>query len=383
VADVWDEVRRDFPALSQWVYLNTAAAGPSPRIVREVVSAFYSEMEDGGDHFWDDWCARREAAREAVARFVGAEPDEVAFMPNTSAGMNAIADLIASDGPVLANELEFPTVTLPWLHRGVPVHRLPAVEGVPRLESFAEPNAPRAATIAVSHVQFSNGCRTDLRALGALKGTRRLVVSASQSAGAFPIDIGAMNVDALACAGHKWLCAGYGAGFVYIARGVLAARAPQSIGWLSVENPFNFDNRHYRLLPSAARLELGCPAFAGIFALGAAVSYLTGLGIEDVAERVLALNMYLTFRLERAGFQVLSPGGEQRSGQTLVALADPGRAVAFLAEHKVLVTPKPQGVRIATHFFNSEADIDACVAALGAYRGTLDVRAGEAAVGGG
>lgn len=381
MADVWDEVRRDFPALSQWVYLNTAAAGPSPRIVREVVSAFYSEMEDGGDRFWDDWCARREAAREAVARFVGAEPDEVAFMPNTSAGMNAIADLLAGDGPVLANELEFPTVTLPWIHRGVPVHLLPAVEGVPRLESFAEPNAPRAATLAVSHVQFSNGCRLDLTALGAIKGTRRLVVSASQSAGAFPLDVQASQVDALACAGHKWLCAGYGAGFVYISRTLLRARAPHGVGWLSVQDPFHFDNRRYRLLPSAARLELGCPAFAGIFALGAAVSYLTGLGIEDVAERVLALNMYLTFRLERAGFQVLSPGGEQRSGQTLIALPEPERAVAFLVEHKVLVTPKPQGVRVATHFFNSEADIDACVAALSAYRATLGTRATETQLG--
>lgn len=377
MADVWDDVRRDFPALSQWVYLNTAAAGPSPRIVREVVSAFYTEMEEGGDHFWDDWCARREAVREAVARFVAAEPDEIAFVPNTSTGINAIADLLAADGPVLANELEFPTVTLPWIHRGVPVHLLPAVEGVPRLESFAQPNAPRAATLAVSHVQFSNGCRLDLSALGALKGARRLVVSASQSAGAFPIDVRSMGIDALACAGHKWLCAGYGAGFVYISRALLAARAPHSMGWLSVQSPFQFDNRRYKLLPSAARLELGCPAFGSIFALGAAVSYLTGLGIDDVAERVLALNMYLTFRLERAGFQVLSPGGEQRSGQTLVAVPEPEMAAAFLAEHKVLVTPKPQGVRIATHFFNNEADLDACVAALRAYRDGRDSRASE------
>lgn len=367
MADEWEQARADFPALARHVYLNAAAAGPTPSIVREVVDAYQRELEEGGDAWWDEWLARREAAREAVARFIGAETDEIAFVPNTSAGMNIIADLIGADGGVLANEMEFPTLTLPFVHRGAALHLVPAVEGVVRLESFAQADAPRAATLAVSHVQFANGCRVDLAALGELKGNRHLVVSGSQSLGAFPVNVKAMRVDALATAGHKWLGAGYGAGFVYVARELLARR-PHSIGWLSVADPFRFDNRAYRLLPTAARFELGCPSFAGIFALGAAVAYLDGLGIEAVAERVLALNMYLTFRLARAGFDVLSPGGEHRSGQTLVAVAEPERAVAFLKTRRVLVTPKPQGLRIATHFYNSEADIDACVNALEEYR---------------
>lgn len=369
--DQWDEARADFPALQRHVYLNAAAAGPTPRVVREVVHAFQRELEEGGDVWWDEWLARREAAREALARFIGAEPDEVAFVPNTSVGMNVIVDLLAADGPVLANEMEFPTLTLPFIHRGVPVHFVPAVEGVVRLESFAEPDAPRAATLAVSHVQFANGCRLDLPALGAMKGARRLVVSGSQALGAFPVDVRAMHIDALAASGHKWLGAGYGAGFMYASRGLIEARPPRAIGWLSVQDPFRFDNRAYRLLPGAARFELGCPAFAGIFALGAAVTYIDGLGIEAIAERVLALNMYLTFRLSRAGFEVLSPGGEHRSGQTLVAVPEAERAVLFLKERGVLVTPKPQGVRVSTHFYNNEADLDACVAALTAFRDSL------------
>jgi selenocysteine lyase/cysteine desulfurase len=78
--------------------------------------------------------------------------------------------------------------------------------------------------------------------------------------------------------------------------------------------------------------------------------------------------MYLTFRLERESFEVLSPGGEHRSGQTLVRLPDPPRARTFLLEHGVHVTQKPEGVRISTHFYNNEEDVDACVAALVTYR---------------
>ncbi|HEY6548770.1 MAG TPA: hypothetical protein VI589_12735, partial [Vicinamibacteria bacterium] len=80
------------------------------------------------------------------------------------------------------------------------------------------------------------------------------------------------------------------------------------------------------------------------------------------------LNMYLTSRLQRRDFEVLSPGGDHRSGETLVAVKDPKRAHFFLAERRVLVTEKPEGLRIATHFYNNERDVDACVENLIAYR---------------
>jgi selenocysteine lyase/cysteine desulfurase len=116
---------------------------------------------------------------------------------------------------------------------------------------------------------------------------------------------------------------------------------------------------------------MGCPPFGPIFALGAAVEYLEGIGRDRIAERVLALNMYLTLRLGRESFEVLSPGGEHRSGQTLVRLPDPPRARAYLLERGIHVTEKPEGVRVSTHFYNDENDVDACVDALVAYRDTL------------
>ena len=364
---LWSEVRRDFPAAERHVYLNAAAASPTPTPVREAVTRFYRELEEGGDLPWDEWLARRDAVRAAVARFVGAEADEIVFVPNTSTGVNLIVDLLEKDGDVLSDDLEFPTVTLPWIHRGVGVHFVPARDGVVPPEAFAEAAAPEAATIAISQVQFSNGCRTDLDAIAAVKGRRRLVVCGSQAAGAFPVDVKKSRLDAFVTSGHKWLCAGYGAGFAYLGRELLR-RPPREMGWLSVENPYAFDNRRYALLPSAQRSEMGCPPFAAIFALGAAIEYLDALGRAAVEARVLELNTLLTDALSRAGLRVLSPGGAFRSGQTLVAAADPPRAAAFLRARGVLVTEKPQGLRIATHFYNDERDVARCAAALAEYR---------------
>ncbi|HEY3122512.1 MAG TPA: aminotransferase class V-fold PLP-dependent enzyme, partial [Thermoanaerobaculia bacterium] len=143
-------------------------------------------------------------------------------------------------------------------------------------------------------------------------------------------------------------------------------RPPRAIGWLSVENPYAFDNKSYRLLLSAKRSELGCPPFAAIFALGAAVDYLTAIGTDAIAQRVLSLNTRLTARLEEEGFDVLSPGGAFRSGEALCAVPDSPRIARLLRERRIFVTEKPEGLRIATHFYNDESDVDACVAALAA-----------------
>jgi selenocysteine lyase/cysteine desulfurase len=371
MSTLWDDVRRDFPGLAGKTYLNAAATSLTPLPVREAVTGFYRQLEEGGESHWEAWLEKREAVRRKVGRFVGAQPEEIAFVPNTSTGINLIADLLEGDGPVLSDELEFPTVTLPWIHRGILVRFVAAVEGTLRLESFREGEAPRAATIAISHVQFSNGCRQDLDAFGRIKGRRHLVVCGSQSVGAFPVDVGRSRIDALATAGHKWLGAGFGAGFCYVSRALLEQRPPRAVGWMSGDDPYAFDNRRLRVLPTNARTELGCPPFGPIFALGAAVDYLSGIGMDKIAERVLALNMYLTFRLGRESFEVLSPGGEHRSGETLVRLPEPARAHAFLLERGVHVTGKPEGVRVSTHFYNSEADVDACVSALVAYREQL------------
>src|SRR6188474_2944433 len=101
----WDELRQDFPGTKDHVYLNAAAGSISPRWVREAVGRYQTELEEGGDAHWDLWLAQMEVARERVARFIGAQADEIAFVTNTSEGMNILADLVSGDGPVLSDEM--------------------------------------------------------------------------------------------------------------------------------------------------------------------------------------------------------------------------------------------------------------------------------------
>lgn len=363
----WDDIRKQFPVTESSTYLNAAAAGPLSRLTSQAASEYYRQMMDDGDTHWDEWLEKREEVRRKVAAFINAEPDEVALTTNTSSGMNVIVDALETRGEVISCDLEFPVSTLPWIHRGIPVQLVNAIEGEVRSEDIRGAMNDRSGVICLSHVQFSNGFRSDLEELGNAKGNHALVVNAAQSAGAFEIDVKRMKIDALSSTGHKWMLAGYGSGFVYLGRELLEQSRPRAIGWLSVKDPYALQNRKADLRnDAAARAELGCPHFAGMFALGASVEIMNSIGIVNIEKRVLSLNRYLTDRLTASGWKVMSPVLEERtrSAETLVAVDEPARIVARLAAQNVIVTEKPQGIRVATHFFNNEDDIERLIAAL-------------------
>jgi selenocysteine lyase/cysteine desulfurase len=367
----WAEIRKQFPVTGRLAYLNSAAAGPVSVSSQTAATDYYQKMMNDGDVHWNRWLAQREAIRELIARFINAEPDEIAFTTNTSSGMNLIVDALEERGEVISSELEFPVTTLPWMHRRIPVHLLPAVDSQVRMQSIRDAMTHNTGVIALSHVQFSNGFRVDLDELGRNKGDHALVVNASQSAGAFEIDVKRNQIDALCATGHKWLLSGYGSGFVYLSRNLVQQTHARALSWLSVEEPFEMRNDELRPRhDTAARIELGCPHFAGIFALGASVKLIAEIGIENIQGRILELNQKLTARLAENNWQVLSPltNEASRSGETLIQVDSPAEVVRALFRRGVVVTEKPQGIRAATHFFNDESDIERLVSGLNEIR---------------
>jgi selenocysteine lyase/cysteine desulfurase len=327
-------------------------------------------MRDGDVH-WNRWLADRETIRNKIAAFINAEPDEIAFTTNTSSGMNVIVDALEGRGEVISSALEFPVTTLPWMNRRIPVHLLSPVNGEVRIEDVRNAMTHETGVIALSHVQFSNGFRIDPAQLGEIKKHHALVINASQSAGVVNIDVRRMKIDALCATGHKWLTAGYGSGFVYLSRELQEQSLPRSLGWLSVEDPFEMRNDEFRPRHDAAsRVELGCPHFAAIFSLGASIDLIAEVGMANIQQRALELNRVLTTRLTENGWRVLSPleNENSRSAETLVEFENPGEVVLRLFRRGVVVTEKPEGFRVATHFFNNEDDIEKLIAGLNETR---------------
>jgi selenocysteine lyase/cysteine desulfurase len=195
------------------------------------------------------------------------------------------------------------------------------------------------------------------------------VVDASQSLGAFRLDVAADGIDALACSGYKWLAAGFGIGILYVSRALLHATASPVAGWFSARDPDGFVHDRLELKASAGVFEVGSPHFAGIFALGGALDWREGLDPAAMEARIHALTDYLHCALDAHGFTIASPRArEHRAGITIVAWREAADAVSRLAQAGIIVAARGAGLRVSLHVFNSEADVDHLMAALIALR---------------
>jgi selenocysteine lyase/cysteine desulfurase len=170
----WSEIRQRFPVTERFAYLNSAAAGPVSVTSQSAASRYYEKMMREGDVHWNRWLADREAVRQKIAGFINAEPEEIALTTNTSQGMNVIVDALEGRGEVISSELEFPVTTLPWMHRRIPVHRLPATGGEICIGELETAMQHVTGIHRSQSLQFSNGFRIDPAAKATSKVIMRL-----------------------------------------------------------------------------------------------------------------------------------------------------------------------------------------------------------------
>lgn len=376
-----DPVRRrdEFPVTQRYRYLDHATLGPLPRRVTEAMTRLLEERASHGSLCLTRWTEGVEAARARAAAFIGARPEEVAFVKNTTEGVLLAAEAIdwRPGDNVVTPEGEFPANVYPWLAlgaRGVELRRVPPdPEGRVRAADLLARVDGRTRVVALSHVQFSTGFAADLAALGrALAGTGVLLfVDAAQSLGALRLDVRAAGISFLAANSGKWLLGPGGAGIFFCAAEVLDRLRPVNVGWRSVRNPGDARRLALDLRPGAARFEEGSWNLPGIAGLGAALDLLAEAGPERVEARILDLTGRLNDALRGLGCAVLSPRGPGE-GSGIVAFRVPGHpaasVVSALRERGVVVSLCQDAVRVSPHFYNDEADLDRLLERLPAPR---------------
>jgi len=372
----WPRTRSFFPVTRELAYLDHAGVAPISTRVEEALMRYTAEAtRRGALDYARFYHAEVERVRGRAALLLGARPDEIAFVKNTTEGLGLVAcglDWHRGD-QVVACELEFPSNVYPWWNlrsRGVETVMLRAQGGALPLERVDEAlRSPRARLLSISSVEFSSGARNDLEALGRLCRERGVLfcVDAIQSLGCLPIDVERCGIDFLSADGHKWLLSVEGCGVFFCARRVLDLLTPRVVGWRSVTDNLNFDSYHTELQPGAGRFEEGTPNSVGIFGLGAAIDLLLEIDVDAIGERVLQLTDRLALGLAQRGAQVLSPRAEGLASG-IVSFTVPGeppeRTARRLIEKRVVVVARRGGVRASPHFYNSEDEIDQLLAAL-------------------
>jgi cysteine desulfurase/selenocysteine lyase len=367
-----EDIRRLFPVTREHIYFNHAAVAPISRPVRDRMVEYADDLLNHGLVNFRQWGAAVERVRELGARLVNAAPDEMAFAPNTSAGLAMIANGIAwrEGDNIVTTAAEFPSNYLPWQRisrlSGVELRVVPEREGRIEVTELLAQIDSRTRVVALSYVEFASGFRNDLRTIGNFCRERGVlfVVDAIQGLGALSLDVEAMAIDALVADAHKFLLGPDGVALFYLRREVLDRITPTILGWMSVEQPFAFAAVEKPLVAGARRFEPGALNTAGVVGLGAAIELFLQVGPAVIERYLLELRDYLSGALEEAGWQIFSSDrpGEKSS---FICVSHPRysaeRLYEYLNRHRVVTTPRMGRLRLSPHFYNTRAEVDQLV----------------------
>jgi selenocysteine lyase/cysteine desulfurase len=368
--------RDEFPVTEEWAYLNHATHGPFSRrtsaAVAAVAEAFACPPRMSG--------AAREGAivqaRENVAALVGGVPNQVAFVGNLGDAMGLCAagiDWRPGDNVVIPRD-EFPSVVYAFLNlqdRGVTVRLVEKDErGFTDLNRIAAAIDGRTRAMVISHVEFMDGFRNDLAAIGRLCRERGVlsIVDATQSMGALPIDVQAAGIDVLAAHGYKWLMASYGFGPIHFSERALAEIRPVFVGRSSVNK--GFEDLDYALdwREGALRYQTGGIPWFPLAAFNASAELIRAANPADTEKHTLALTDRVLAEAEQRGYAITSCLDRPRRSQ-IVSFSTGSHdgdaaVVAHLLTQNVAVSLRGRGVRISPYFYNNDEDVDRLIAAL-------------------
>lgn len=373
----WQGVRAQYPLLDDPLYLNTGGLGPASRSVLAAVSSTAQRLQEHSESGHGLF----EPAREALARFLGAQPDEICFVRNATEGNSIIAAGLAL-GPgdeVIFESHAHPGGSFPWLNqakqRGVVVKLFEpdpvADEGnVARILTLV---TPRTKVVQVSHVTCTTGQLLPVARIAQALRHRGIWVHAdgAQAAGMIPLSLRGLGCDSYAFSGHKWLGGPHETGVLFIRRDRLEAVAPTGIGAYSGELSHLPGELKYH--GAASRHEYGTRSAAQIEGLVAAVRLQDQIGRERVAAHGAGLASRLHAELSGiSGISVLTPASpEMRGAITTIRheRAGAGKLFGYLLEkHRLRCRPVTEqnlrAVRISTHVFNSAADCTRVIAAV-------------------
>jgi cysteine desulfurase/selenocysteine lyase len=363
---------REFPVRKNLVYFNHAAVAPLPRRVAEAIAAHNENVRDRGAADWRRWYAAIEETREEVARFIGAGRGEIAFLPNTSWGLNLVAQAFSwKEGDnVVTDDMEFPSNAYPWLaleKRGVECRLARNRAGRVALDDIAEKVDARTRIVSVSWVAFHNGWVFPIEEISKFCRERGIlfVLDAIQGLGALPLDVEKAGVDVLAADSHKWLLGAEGCAVFYVSENARERVPPLFAGWWNIKHERGYLAYDMDFYESARRYEPGTLSTANIAGLAAAVDLLSEVGLETIRARVLDICETLKRGLTERGWTITSPE-PLRSG--ILAAARPNTDSRVLAkrleERGIITAPREGSVRFSPHFYNDAEEVRRILKAL-------------------
>lgn len=367
---LWVQYAEQFPVRQHLIYLNHAAVAPLSKASADAMKALADDCSQFGSLHYKDWLDVYEGVRVAAARLIRSESSEIALVKNTSEGIATIAmglEWKPGDRMVGFRE-EFPANYYPWKRleeKGVQVTWLSVGDPLEKIEAACK----GAKLLAISYVQFLSGYRSPIQAIGEICHRNHCIylVDAIQGLGAFPLDVRACHIDALAADGHKWIMGPEGCGILYVSKELQDRVEPVEFGWTNVAGYNDYASRDMALRPDAGRYECGTLNTIGCFGLKAALELLLEVDPAKIGPVVQNLGDRIHDGAVRKGYEVLGTRTAD-TGAGIVSFRKIGieatEVVQKLREAGISAAPRAGWVRTSPHFYISPDDIDRMLSVL-------------------
>jgi cysteine desulfurase / selenocysteine lyase len=369
----WSEIRKEFPTMEKWAYLDCARKTIPPRCQERAMQDYTRDVYENAGA--DAWSAVNVAeTRAAMAQLLGAKPSEIAFTKNTTEGLNIAAhgfDLRPGDNVVLT-DLEHVANVWVWKHweaKGVEIRFARNREGRLPLAAFLECMDARTRVVSTAYVTYGNGYRVNLPELGRACRERgaRLVVDGVQGIGILSARLDELGADVIASGGHKGLLGLTGSGIVYcreelvkeLRADFVKQPAAEPVGLAHVVSQFDY-------VRTAHRFEGGNPNFLGIRVFRQGAEFLRSVGLDRIERRVRDLTTTFLRLLKTAGLDSQTPDAwEERAHIINVLVPDAAQLMDRLREkHHVVTNVKDGALRVSVSFYNDEEDLERAIRAI-------------------
>lgn len=372
--------RDAFPTLARSTYLVSNSLGAMPRATRDRLAEYADLWESRGVRAWAErWWEMPVQVGDEVAPLIGAGAGEVAMMPTVTQAHAAVVSALRFDAgrdTIVMTALDFPSVRYAVealaARFGARVVVVPSDDGMTvDAERICAAIDERTRLVAVSHVLFRSAYIVDAarvvahaHAAGAL-----VMLDAYHAVGVMPVDVRALGVDFYAGGVLKWLCGGPGGSFLYAAPD-LDARAGEAVrpaltGWQAHTRPFAFETPMEYAAGAWAWLG-GTPTVPALYAAIEGPRLLAAAGMAAVRAKSVRQTSRLIALADARGYAVRAPRDAERRGGTVAFDVPHGHEVAqALLERDVVIDYRPgAGIRVAPHFYTSDAELEAAVAAI-------------------
>ena len=349
-----DNLRKGFPVLEQYTYLNTAASGLLPEKVWEFRQGHDLDFLVQGSLLKDKMGEMLTGVRESVGRFFNCAANRVALVPNFSYGFNSVLESIDKPNKILLLKNDYPSINWPVESRDFEIAYAEINKDLEQ-NILEKVEKEKPSFFAFSIVQYINGVKLSIDFLKELKERFPdliLIADGTQYFGTETFDFDDSGIDIAISSCYKWMNAGYGNGFMLFNESIQGKIFPKHLGFGSLQGKYKAHEGNF-----IGKFEPGHYDTLNFGSLKAAIDLIEQKGMKNIQEQIDKLKEIARSRFAAAGL-IDDWLAERKDFSSLFNIRGDEKLFNQLKGEGIITSQRGDGIRVSMHYYNSEKDLN-------------------------